>query len=191
LDTDIRALVLALIESKPEVAINTAFITDFRKELLFRAHGSARARRVSTPSPFTWWLFRLAPLGAFAVIMLMMLPHEDGTPQSIPPYFESYNQIDTGTYDSTLKTVPSNAELERVSIQNPVILQSVVLPKSGFVVLKTERGEVLGVSKLLPPGTTVGVYVNLIRIPDSSEPYVTSYYIDDGDGIYTEKDTLY
>ncbi len=188
---DIRVLVSALIASKPEVTISATFIENLRKELLWKAEGSLRAKKAHVVSPFSWWLIRLAPIGAFAVLMLMLLPEPAGSPTTTPSYIDTYRQIETSDSDAMFKSTLTAPETQTQLVQNPIVLDSVTLTRPGFIVVETNLGEVLGVSKYLSSGTTVGIYINLSRIPDTTEVFSTVQYIDNGDGIFTqEKDTV-
>ncbi len=191
-EADIRALVTVLAESKPVLVVNAVFLEKLRTDLLWRAEGSLRARKTAVVSPFSWWLVRLAPLGAFAVLMFMLYPQQTESPTTAPIYIDTYEQMlpESSDADQTLKSMIAEPTANEGQMQSPFILESVTLPRSGFAVLETYSGEVLGTSKLLPSGTTVGVYITLTRPVDVSDSFSTVLYLDNGDGVYTEKDYL-
>lgn len=83
------------------------------------------------------------------------------------------------------KSAPANTSV--------IALDSVTLLQPGFVVIHVTTqgnfGEVLGVSPLLPVGTTSGVFISFTRPPAPGESITTVLYIDNGDGRYTNDDT--
>jgi len=193
-EADIRALVTVLTESKPAVTVNADFLEKLRTDLLWRAEGSLRTKKSTSVSPFSWWLVRLAPLGAFAILMFMLYPQQTESPATTPLYIDTYNrmQIESSDTNQTFKSMIAEPAVNQQQVQSPIVLESVTLPRSGFAVLETPSGEVLGVSKLLPPGTTVGVYIALTRTLDETGTFYTALYLDNGDGIFTkEKDMLW
>ncbi len=191
-EADIRALVTVLTESKPALVVNAVFLEKLRTDLLWRVEGSRRAKKTRVVSPFLWWLVRLAPLGAFAVLMFMLYPQHTESPTTAPIYIDTYErtQPESADTDQTFKSMIAEPAANEGQMQSPFVLESVTLPRSGFAVFETLSGEVVGVSKLLPPGTTVGVYISLTRSIGINDSFSTVLYLDNGDGVYTEKDSL-
>jgi hypothetical protein len=73
-DTEVRAMVRALLEARPKVAPDQAFVARLRDEVL----GIAPVAAVPTKIPverhdLLWWSYHLAPLGVFAVLTLALI----------------------------------------------------------------------------------------------------------------------
>ena len=66
-DAEVRALVSSLVSAKPVVAVDDTFVQSLRRELLTKVVPAPKA----IPSP---WMMYLAPLGAMAVLILMLIP---------------------------------------------------------------------------------------------------------------------
>ncbi len=206
---DIRVLVTTLLEAKPNVVINENFILNLRKSLLNRA-SEARSSVIPTQShDIEWWLLRLAPIGAVAILVLALLPEPQGSPTPYIPQSDMYESSAPVSNTRQMNTLQMDADESSESqmfksgasdmtvspesesaVQNPYILESVELPRAGFAVLQTNAGEIIGVSKLLPAGRTAGVYINLLRTPNEDEGFSVLFYIDDGDGIFSSNDEL-
>jgi hypothetical protein len=70
-EADIRALVTLLLQEKPDVRIDTNFVNNLRRKLLMQTNEvGARVARAN----WQLWVFRLAPLGAVAVLLFTLLP---------------------------------------------------------------------------------------------------------------------
>lgn len=67
-----RAIVSALMEERPQVTTDDTFVRELRARLLL-AH--SQSHRLSHHSPY-WWVVRLAPIGALALLLLVLVPRE-------------------------------------------------------------------------------------------------------------------
>ncbi len=206
---DIRVLVSTLLESKPHVVISENFVLNLRKSLLNRA-----SQGVSTPAPsesisnISSWFFRLAPLPAIAILLLALIPDSANSPAPYLQQSDMYEVSDptVNTYQmnapapdmdtsgasnqmfkSSALSAPESAQIDQV--QNPLMLETIELSQPGFAVVQTSTGEIIGMSKLLPAGQTVGVYINLQRLPGAGEEFTTMLYVDNGDRVYGKDDT--
>lgn len=191
-EADIRALVTTLIETKPEVVISETFVRSLRERLVSEATRTVLAKDAPVPG-LSWWMLRLAPIGVLAVITLMLLPEPAGSPTPLPYSERGGMEVKTES-DAIFKTSAVAPTAPAVGLSNPVTLSSVTIERAGFIVIHKDAngalGEVVGVSKLLFPGTTVGVQINLLRGIHESESFVGVLYADNGDGLFNEKDTL-
>lgn len=199
---DLRVLVTTLIDAKPSISINEAFMLSLKERLLDRASHMTHKPASSIPS-LSWWAFRLAPIGAFAILMLMLLPPQSEAPSPIPlPYNSGTENMEIDMYrnmnmdmDASQESIMTKQAAPQIQgNQNSVTLNSVSTKQGGFVVLHMIEngmpGEIIGVSKFLPPGTTVGVQINLFRALYETETYQAYLYADNGDGVYSEKDIM-
>ena len=84
-------------------------------------------------------------------------------------------------FKSSAVTLPESAQHQ---IENPLMLEPIILAQAGFAALQTGTGEILGVSKLLPVGQVVGVYIDLSRIPDRNESFSVILYADNGNRMF-------
>lgn len=199
---DIRILVTTLLEARPDVVISENFLTSLRARLLERTlHTSPKPVPQTTPN-FAWWALRLAPIGAFALLLLMLIPQPANSPtapvyqgdtyKTSAPTMETMNQFDR-TASKTNMSAPAPMSMSVEHIQNPIVQSVVTLERPGFIVVRvvTNSGqyEIVGVSKFLNSGTTVGVQINLLRPVSMSESIEAGPYADNGDGVFTEEDT--
>jgi hypothetical protein len=188
--SDLHTLVTTLATSKPDVTIDQDFLRNLRHQLMVR---SIQKNRITsqTPSPFGMWLFRLAPLGIVAILTLSLIPSSVHSPMdssySIPTSqiggeesIMQYKSYDTRVQYELQTTAPSP--------EHGITLESTTLTQPGFAVAQTATGEVVGVSSLLPRGTTVGVRINFTRILQVNEEITVTTYTDNGDGIFTNTD---
>jgi hypothetical protein len=73
-DARIRALVATLIEVKPRVEIDQIFVTALRAQLLSSVQKTQIHSAQPTRESWNYWLFRLAPVGAIAVLFIALAP---------------------------------------------------------------------------------------------------------------------
>lgn len=192
-EASIRALVTTLTGAKPDVTVRDDFFNTLRRELLTRASERGRRAVPASPSPFFWWVVRLAPLGATLLLLLTLLP--EPSPRAVPPEYRGGQVELEMSSDAVLKTSTVAPEsVQNENLRSALTLETVTLPYPGFVVVYHEvsgvRTEVVGVSGYLLPGTTVGVRIGFLRSVYGDEPLVSVFFRDDGDGIFTESDTL-
>jgi hypothetical protein len=91
-DTEVRALVASLVSAKPAVSVDDTFVQSLRREILTKVAPAPKA----IPSPFMMYL---APLGAMAVLILMLVPgylsHSPALmPVSEPEQMSTESQMD-------------------------------------------------------------------------------------------------
>lgn len=216
---DIRALVVSLIEAKPPVAIDEAFVKGLRLRLLSL---SSPAKPLETHD-FSWWAFRLAPLGAIAILILVFLPEltkptpfasvsaPEVTPTSAPSDEVVVSDVITPEKDERslkpavsppkseeklLTMMSASANVINISSKKPgvtVSVDRVELVSSGFVVIRSgnQTGEIIGSSDLIPAGTSGNVPVNLSRSMREGEALYATLHVDDGDESFNSlKDAL-
>src|SRR3989344_506915 len=97
-DTEVRALVKSLVSAKPVVAVDDTFVQSLRRELLTKVAPAPKA----IPSP---WMMYLAPLGAMAVLILMLIPgylnnNTVELPTAAPEIMNTELQMDAQDSDS-------------------------------------------------------------------------------------------
>lgn len=100
-ETELRALIASFIAERPTLAIDPQFIASLRAKLVGNpAHVKSR-RTLPTPSPY-WWLIRLVPIGALALITLILMPAQGPnlvTPESDTVSVEQYENAPAPTSD--------------------------------------------------------------------------------------------
>jgi hypothetical protein len=189
-EASIRALVTTLINSKPEVIVSETFIRKLREGVVSEATRAVLREEKPVPG-LSWWMLRLAPIGVLAVLTLLLLPEPAPSPTPLPYREQGGTEVQSDTLFKTSVTAPAVAPT--AGLQNPVSLSSVTVERASFVVIHADvdgtLGEIVGVSKLLFPGTTVGVRINLLRGIHESESFVGVLYADNGDGLFGENDT--
>ncbi len=67
-EAELRVLVRDMKTKTPSVVLDTNFVTSLRARLMVAHHTKARASK-----NFSWWMFRLVPLGAVALIVLVLV----------------------------------------------------------------------------------------------------------------------
>ena len=82
-ESDVHILVSLLIEKKPTVVIDEAFVRNLRARLLVPHAFPLR----SPYQRMNWWAVHLAPIGAIVILLLVLMPKElhYGTEQTILP----------------------------------------------------------------------------------------------------------
>lgn len=180
-DAEVRALVTSLVSAKPVVAVDDTFVQSLRRELLTKVAPAPKA----IPSP---WMMYLAPLGAMAVLILMLVPgYLSHSPTSAPvPQSEMMNtemQMDAddgaGSMKRSADMAPEGAsmmmmapseesgdmmsgDMLTVFDQAPgrvVTVESVTLTTAGFVVIQADEAGV--------PGAVLGVSPMLFAEPSN------------------------
>jgi len=210
-DTEVRALVTSLVSVKPAVAVDDAFVQTLRRELL-----TSVPVPKAIPSP---WMMYLAPLGAMAVLVLMLVPgymtnKTVELPTALPEMMNTEMQMDTEDgvgmkrsadvvpeAASMMMMVPSDdyvmSDMITVFDQTPgrvVQVASVTLTAPGFVVIQADGGGVpgaiLGVSPILFAETTDSVEISLGVGMTEGVWYFATVYHDDGDAVFTPETDL-
>lgn len=211
-DLDVRAFISAFAEEKPTVTIDETFVRNLRDTLV-------QPRIVSpyhTSHEWNWWMFRLLPVGATLLLILMLVPDLQHTQTLTPttaPTMETSLFVEEGA--PTTRMAPSakqaSVQDEDISLmmdsrmvspgdsftlgeQNPgdvVLVLNVSLLQEGFIAIHTdvagEPGTLLGVSSLLAVGQTERVLVSLSKNLVEGTVYQATLYADDGDGVFIEQ----
>lgn len=211
-DLDVRALISTFMEAKPEVTVDATFVANLRARLVQPSVPSP----YQSPHPFEWWVFRLAPLGATLLIILMLFPNLEHT-QPLTPTLTPTEETSTyseqfapttgmaptakqagGQTDSFSlmmdSRIASQSDSFTLGTQLPgevVSIQEINVLQSGFVAIHTdnagEPGALLGVSSLLSPDTRTQIFVPLTTSLVEGGTYFATLYYDDGDGVFEEQ----
>lgn len=179
-ESELRALVVALVDSKPDVSVDDTFARELRARLLARDASSVHLVRESLGHNFSWWAFRLVPFGMVALLLFFV---QKPQPQN------SENGV------MMMQKIAGNSL--NVVTQKPgsqVAVDFVQLERGGYVVVREDKGgvmgEILGVSRLVEAGRTEGFSVPLSRPLRDGEMMYAALYADDGDGVFnTSKDS--
>lgn len=152
------------------------------------------------------------PLGAVAILLLMLVPNYVGQPtvyDSVVPSVAPVNVPESFSAPDSKRSAPSGSEgasmmmLEdaampvidgnslSLGIQMPgvvVLVDYVSLLEPGFVVIsRSENGQasaILGVSYLLFAGYNEQIEIPLSEPMKAGESFVATLYLDNGDGIF-------
>jgi hypothetical protein len=186
---DLYELVAMLIESKPMVTVDTLFLDNLRKELFNRIR--TPEEKVPHPSPFnfSWFVTRLVPLAGVAILIFMLVPSSPTSGPINTPYTTSPAREMDISSDAVMKSGLIAPQSKSMKFRDPIILSAITLDRPGFVVVQTDTQEIVGVSKFLLPGTTVGVQINFIRGVATNESLTGVLYTDNGDGVFGPTDT--
>jgi hypothetical protein len=194
-DAEVRALVSSLVSAKPVVAVDATFVQSLRRELLTNVVPAPKA----IPSP---WMMYIAPLGAMAVLILMLVPgylsnNTVELPTAAPEIMNTELQMDTddgadmkrsadvAPEGASMMMAPSEespgyyaGDMINVFDQVPgkvVHIESVTLTASGFVVIQSDAAGM--------PGAVLGVSPmlfaetsNLVEIPLTSDLTIGTTY---------------
>ncbi len=215
-DAEVRAVVSVLIDAHPKVPIDFDFIQNLRMRVL------SSNIKPATPSPYAenvrWWLVRVAPVGAVAVLLLMLIE----TPRSpVPTSLEDlprtesaipttedmlYNSPieDTSSFsmmapaDDSTRTMGKQGAasvpyIEVLPVHNamPYVQLFATLTTDGYVVVYDSSEAIVGTSSLLSAKEMRQVTVPLSRTLVEGETLSARMFVDDGDGFFeTKKDGL-
>ncbi|HMO77828.1 MAG TPA: hypothetical protein PKA42_00775 [Candidatus Paceibacterota bacterium] len=204
-DHEVRALVAALLHHKPVATVDKDFAQALRTKLLVSKAAPAPSSPL-IPSP---WMRYLVPLGAMAVLFLMLVPSYLGQPTN-----ESERIMPSGSYDTFMAPetkrvapdMPEEASMMMVgdaaqsemadndlgiSPQVPgviALVDYVSLLEPGFIVIRelgVQNPEVvIGVSYLLLGGVTEQVEIPLTKTMRAGATFSATLYQDNGDGIF-------
>lgn len=169
-DTEVRALVTSLVSAKPVVAVDDTFVQSLRRELLTKVAPAPKA----IPSP---WMMYLAPLGAMAVLILMLIPgylnnNTVELPTAAPEIMNTELQMDAQDSASMKRSADVAPEGASMMMMAPseesdeafvgdmlvvpdqaegrvVEVATVTLTAPGFVVIQTDNGG--------QPGAVLGI----------------------------------
>lgn len=208
-DAEVRVLVRELLDNKPTVKVSEVFAQNLRAKLLTPRAVPALRPQASIPSP---WLRYFVPLGAIAVLLLMLVPNYVGQPtmyDSVTPSVAPVSAPESFSAPDNKRSAPSAPEgasmmmLEDAAMpvsdgnslglgmQMPgvvVLVDYVSLLEPGFVVIsRSENGQigaVLGVSYLLFSGYNEQIEIPLSESMKAGETFIATLYLDNGDGIF-------
>lgn len=202
----VRALVAELIKKKPVIAPDEAFVRELRKTLL--APSVAKEKPI-LGLPF--WLVYAAPVGAVAVLVLMLLPRQNmvtPVPEVVPPLEEARlftTEPDTASLkqsdapmaeDSALFStlaMPADGGDSFALAPEPdgetVLIEYIAVAGPSFVVVEEMRSDGasavrLGVSAIILPETIAPLSIELSTPLLPELLYTATLYRDDGDGVF-------
>ncbi len=208
-DTEVRAMVIELLQNKPTVKINENFTNNLRAKLL--ATKSLPTVSLSAiPSP---WMRYFVPFCAIAVLLLMLVPNYVGQPtlyDNVAPSVAPVGAPDAfvapeakRSMDQSQESVPMMMLMEDeggpvvdgndlgIGFQAPGVVARVdfvSLTEPGFVVISrsenSQIGAVLGVSYLLFAGYNEQIEIPLREPMKAGESFVATLYSDNGDGVF-------
>jgi len=202
-DADVRLLVTALLEAKPQIAPSESFVRELRVKLQTVPVTIAAPKPILSP-----WVMYLTPVGLMAVLVLVLVPdylsaptlEYDSTPTSLEGgvFMESMDTYDAkrsgGSEESDVSIMQMNTMMmapeDSISIStqppgNIAFVDYVSLTSPGFIVIKSslngEPGEVLGVSIYLKEGMTEQIQIVLQKPMGIDQTFFAMVYQDDGD----------
>lgn len=149
-DGEVRALVSALSEHKPEVKIDAAFVQSLRADLLKAAPIMPAIATKSTPSP--WWMVYGAPVGVLALLLLMLVPKatpvvEKEVPVEVPAPAMETNMYEAADPAADMKrSAPAEPESATMMMEADTMMMTTA-PMSGdtFQVGTQLAGEMVSV----------------------------------------------
>ena len=157
-DTEVRALVTSLVSAKPAVAVDDTFVQSLRRELLIKVAPAQKA----IPSP---WMMYLAPLGALAVLVLMLVPgYVSHSPTSLPvPQVEIMNI-----------ELQDTEEVGGANMKRSVDVMSDTAPESASMMMapSEESGDMMAVDMLTVFDQTPGQVVTIESVSLTTPGFV-------------------
>jgi len=197
-DAEVRVLVEFLLLNKPEVKVSMDFRESLRFKLIATNVTEALPARL-VPSP---WMSYFVPLGAMAVLLLMLMPGYVGK-QTSQDSLEMNSSADvymapeakrsgSGAPEEAtmmMEDVPMPmAEGDSLGISDQVpgvmaVVDFVSLLQPGFVVI-TSNENVLGSSYLLFAGYNEQIEIPLSRQMKANQTFSATLYLDNGDGVF-------
>ena len=209
---EVRVLVSALIEAKPDVVPSEIFVQELRTKLQTGVVSHVAHKPVLSP-----WIMYLTPVGIMAILVLMLVPEyltaptHDDTGIVLPMMLEesagtqSTESLEMGDMkrsapvqelytptlmqDSSMESQESTLFIPTQPVGNTVFVEYVSLSQSGFVVIETSEdgqpGKVVGVSILLAPGYTSLLQIPLFTPMGIDQTFFATVYLDNGDGRFT------
>ncbi len=210
-DGEIRALLQAVVASKPVVEIDEKFVRNLRHDLL-EAKTISQTKAKATPSP--WWMVYGAPVGVFAVLVLMLLPRTAHLPSEAPTSGSDGVMQEEMFYDSAeapamnkrsiqmsdpsatmmMNGAESSFEIDSQLPGDVVLVNFLSLSEAGFIVvqeyLPEGPGEVLGTSPLLTTGLLEQFEISLDVATKPGQTLYAVLYLDNGDGVFSPDSDL-
>lgn len=206
-ETEVRALIVALADTKPHIIPDEAFVRSLRDQLL----SSAADTKPKLVPGLPLWMVYVAPVGAVAVLVLMLLPGqpveaptmeegvEIGATHLVPDADAPREKRSGAPTDEAVSTfsqlalptdpVDTFALAPQEDGRAVVVEFAAVLAPSYLVVHSINPdgtpGEIMGVSELLTPDnfapTTIVVTPGLV----ADTLYTAILYRDNGDQVFT------
>jgi hypothetical protein len=96
-EAHLRVVMTLLAEKKPDVRIDTVFVETLRARLM----SPHQKPTVSPYAQLSWWALRLAPIGAVALLVFMLLPQKLHYIEVEPPSVDDAGETEAGMFDST------------------------------------------------------------------------------------------
>jgi hypothetical protein len=202
-DGEVRPIIEALISAHPQAEASDAFVATLRAQLVPRHEFQKQRIHHSV----NWWFVHLMPVGAIAVLTLMLVPNLMGpdmyknTPTETSslalemapePLARSMGAADDASLMQVATDMVPPTDSFTVSDQLPgdvAAVDLVTLSLPGFVTLHSndegELGDVVGTSTLLGIGTSERIIVSLSRTMAEGETYYVALFHDNGDGVFT------
>ncbi len=182
---DIRGIVAALLESRPQVKLDENFVQKLRAQIMSQVAVSGR----KVGHNFNWWMVHLAPIGAIAVLFLLIGPF--GNPEVIPGQApDLYRTMESapasGAPAPSLMTNRASPGIDVVTQKpgNVVIITSVTWGSPSYVAIHADRdgepGEIIGKSDPLPTGRIETVRIELSRRMEDGKTYHAVLYPEAG-----------
>lgn len=180
-EVDLRALVAKLISVKPDASVDENFAKELRHKLLgdaTKAHIQNAEFSSSAQHTVSWWVLRLAPLGAVAVLMLMLTAQPGGP------------SPDGGVFMTQVVTAENSLHITEQKPGKEVSVDFVTLKKGGFIAIHEDvdgsLGKSIGVSTILEIGRTTSVPITLSRVTKRGEILYAALYEDDGNRVFSD-----
>lgn len=147
-DGEVRALVSAFSEHKPEVRIDAAFVQSLRADLLKVVPVAPVLSATSTPSP--WWMVYAAPVGVLALLLLMLVPKatpviENEVPVDVPaPVMEAdmYMEQEDGAVEMK-RSIPVEPEGATMMMEADTMMMGAPVASDSFQIGTQEPGRVV------------------------------------------------
>ncbi len=149
-ENEVRSLVFAMLENKPSIVPDIAIKAAVKARLLAEFHMDKPVR-----SPWTDWLWYMAPIGVAAVVILMMIPSVPGptTPyvpgNNIPPVLRSGGG-ETMTAPKTTPTLPAATKMEAAEVAPEADMKMMAMPQNDSGVALRKDGELMEVELFSP-----------------------------------------
>ncbi len=113
-EVELRVLMSEMLREKPEVHISDAFRTSLRARILTGKGGAV----LSPYATFSWWAARLVPVGAVALLLIMLVPGDIlHAPEALEESSVATDMADEDMGDARILDVPSSGSDDAVPSQ--------------------------------------------------------------------------
>ena len=155
---DLRVVVKALLASRPDARPDPTFIARLRHDLTSRPSSSARPQIIHSPY---WWMFRLAPVGVLAVLLLAFVGQTNRSGFDFEAPSDSTDSSPTYLRVESIPPMGAGGEAPTSFKATGMSAESAPAPSMDSAVTQTTGAISLNVSEQLP-GLVVSVdYVEL------------------------------